>query len=291
VNFNSVTARVLFSTIRIDAHNGKTGSIGTGFLFQVKREENEFLFIITNRHVVEGCTAAKFSLTRAKGNEPAIGKRTNINIPNDFDEWWQFPNDPNVDLAVAPFAALLRYVERGRWKIFCPAVPEDTIPNRTVLSILDCLEPIFFVGYPTGLYDHKNNLPIFRQGTTATPLEIDFEGKKQFLIDAAVFPGSSGSPVFWYPVGRNLSEITGGLYLEAQRSFFFLGILTGGFIQEEKGSIVRIPIPTTLPAQFEYHQMINLGWVIKASVIVDFIDELIRKGIFVPWKVQTTVPR
>ena len=281
MNFNSVTAKVLFSTIRIEAYKGQTCSIGTGFLFQVKREESDLLFVITNRHVVEGCTSAKFILTRAKGPAPSIGQRTNIDIPNDFDKWWQFPDDPEIDLAVGPLAALLSYVQQGGRTIFFRSIHEEAIPNRTVLSILDCLEQIFFVGYPIGLYDQANNLPILRQGTTATPLEIDFEGKKQFLIDAAVFPGSSGSPVFWYPVGRNLSDINGGLYLEAQRSFFFLGILTGAFRHKEKGSIVPIPIPTTLPAQFEYHQMINLGWVIKASVIVDFIDELINRGKFV----------
>ena len=41
-------------------------------------------------------------------------------------------------------------------------------------------------------------MPILRRGTTATPIALNFEGRPEFLIDAAVYPGSSGSPVFVY---------------------------------------------------------------------------------------------
>jgi len=52
------------------------------------------------------------------------------------------------------------------------------------------------VGYPIGLWDEKNNYPIFRKGITATHPANDYNGKSEFMIDAACFPGSSGSPVY-----------------------------------------------------------------------------------------------
>jgi hypothetical protein len=36
----------------------------------------------------------------------------------------------------------------------------------------------------------------FRRGMTATPPQLDYCGRPTFLIDASVFGGSSGSPVF-----------------------------------------------------------------------------------------------
>jgi hypothetical protein len=55
---------------------------------------------------------------------------------------------------------------------------------------------VTFIGYPNGIWDSKNLLPVVMRGTTASPIEVDFEGTPRFLIDASVFGGSSGSPVF-----------------------------------------------------------------------------------------------
>lgn len=57
-------------------------------------------------------------------------------------------------------------------------------------------QTVMFVGYPTGFFDQKNFLPILRSGTIASIPSVDFNGRPQILIDAQVFPGSSGSPVF-----------------------------------------------------------------------------------------------
>lgn len=40
----------------------------------------------------------------------------------------------------------------------------------------------------------------FRRGITATNINFDYNGKKEFVIDAACFPGSSGFPVFIWKV-------------------------------------------------------------------------------------------
>jgi hypothetical protein len=55
---------------------------------------------------------------------------------------------------------------------------------------------VLFVGYPNDVYDQVNNLPVIRAGKIASMPKVDFNGKPEFLIDAHVWPGSSGSPVF-----------------------------------------------------------------------------------------------
>ena len=55
---------------------------------------------------------------------------------------------------------------------------------------------VIFVGYPTGYYDVANNLPLLRRGVIASVPNVDFNGKGEIVIDAQIFPGSSGSPVF-----------------------------------------------------------------------------------------------
>ncbi len=62
------------------------------------------------------------------------------------------------------------------------------------------------VGYPVGLWDSVNNMPILRRGSTATLLDWTYEGRQEFVIDAACFPGSSGSPVFKYTVGDYIQQ-------------------------------------------------------------------------------------
>ena len=75
---------------------------------------------------------------------------------------------------------------------------------------LNALEDIIFVGYPEGIIDQLNIVPLFRKGSTATPYFLDFESLPVFLIDATALPGSSGSPVFLvdnFPLYQNNQDI------------------------------------------------------------------------------------
>ena len=75
------------------------------------------------------------------------------------------------------------------------------IPSKEQMDKFSAIENITFIGYPSGLYDEKNKMSIIRQGITATPIWNNFKGEDVFLIDAGVFPGSSGSPVFIFNQG------------------------------------------------------------------------------------------
>jgi hypothetical protein len=102
-----------------------------------------------------------------------------------------------------------------------------------ILKGLDAVEEVLFIGYPCGIWDARNLLPIVRRGITATPIYIDFSGRKQFLIDASVFPGSSGSPVFIYNAGIYWDKKSGSTVVGHR--LFFLGILSEVFQMVDTG--------------------------------------------------------
>lgn len=99
---------------------------------------------------------------------------------------------------------------------------------------------------------------LIRKGITSTHLKFDYNGKKEFLIDMACFPGSSGSPIFFC----NESS-----YTQGNATFFgsrckLLGLLYGGPQHTSTGSVVFENIPTNPKAIIQIPN--NLGVVVKA---------------------------
>jgi hypothetical protein len=135
--------------------------------------------------------------------------------------------DPEVDLAIVPLRPLERAARDLGVQLYYHAIDSQRIPDAATVRGFDALEDVLFVGYPSGVWDQVNLMPILRRGTTATPLELEFEGHKQFLIDAAVYPGSSGSPVF---VVRDDPLRPRG---DAARTIWFAGVIAAVFFREE----------------------------------------------------------
>ena len=137
----------------------------------------------------------------------------------------------------------------------------------------DAIEDVLFVGYPNGIFDQKNHLPIMRRGITASPYNVDFNGSKKFLIDAQVFPGSSGSPVFIKE--QNLRNGTLRLGTE---NYFFVGIISKVFHRDETGDLIESVVPTSPNANsFSVKQMIGLGICEKSNQILELIDLVNKK--------------
>ena len=77
----------------------------------------------------------------------------------------------------------------------------DLIINVTDYKSISDIEDIIFVWYPDWIYDKANNRPIVRKGLDGISVKYNFEGKPLFLIDASVYGGASGSPVYLYSNG------------------------------------------------------------------------------------------
>lgn len=104
---------------------------------------------------------------------------------------------------------------------------------------------------------------------TATPPYIDFDGRPEFIIDCACFPGSSGSPVLLYNAGTHVQK-DGNLAIGPRIKL--LGILWGGPQYSALGVIQAVPIPTAVQHVAVARIPNNLGFCVKAEQLLAFED-------------------
>lgn len=279
---NTFLKQLLFSTVRIvaDTDDPKKKSIGTGFLVAKKVNDTaQQIFLITNKHVIAKADdagkiigkfgKASFSFVKNEDNKPKLGDSVVINTENLTDIFLQH-QDENVDLAICNISDLYNQLSQNKQSIFIRTIPIEMIPAES--ENFDAIEDVLFVGYPNGIFDQKNHLPIMRRGITASPYNVDFNGGKKFLIDAQVFPGSSGSPVFIKE--QNLRNGTLKLGTE---NYFFVGIISKVFHRDATGDLIESVAPTSPTTNsFSVKQMIGLGICEKSNQILELI-ELVNK--------------
>lgn len=267
-DFKHPIEELIHSTVRIECvlANGAT-STGSGYFYVFfESEDKQVPCIVTNKHVVNGAIKGSISLTLAKDNKPLLGQMKTFEI-NDFENQCIPHPEHNVDLAIFPIAPLLSQIENTNHQFHIVPLAKPVIASPQLLSKLSTMEEIIMIGYPNGIWDSQHNLPIIRRGITATHPKLPYNGKKEFVIDAACFPGSSGSPVFLANIGSFLDE-KGALC--AGNRVALLGTLYAGPIRKATGEIEVIEVPTDTKAISTTDIMINLGYVIQASKLDDF---------------------
>ncbi len=269
----TVTEQALFATMRIETDTPDGVGTGTAFSFGYAHDGREWGFMVTNKHVIAGATTGRFFFTRGEGDRPLVGERYDFEI-SDFAALWHGHPDADVDITVAPMGGLIHYMGSRSMRPFFRSIPSNYVPTEEEVRDMDAVEDVMFVGYPNGIFDTKNLMPIVRRGITATPFQIDYEGEPKFLIDASVFPGSSGSPVFLFDSGGYMSR-TGTYNLGVSR-VMFLGVISAVAIAEQRGRIDFAPIPTQQTPIVRMDQMLNLGIVFKASTVVEAARDLLR---------------
>ena len=181
----------------------------------------------------------------------------------------------DVDIAVFPLNPIFKILEERGVTPFFSVVDAKLLPENSPFGDLNALERILFVGYPNGVYDAINNLPVIRSGITATPPVVDYEGRPRFLIDASVFPGSSGSPIFAYDRGAWLSGTS--KWTVGSERVVFLGVLASVLYRELDGSLEFRDIPTATQAVPVNKEMIDLGVAHKAVTVVETIEAEVRR--------------
>jgi len=275
------SAGLFFCTTRIEAKSadGKQTGTGTGFIFSypiesedsISSNQTRILFIVTCKHVVNNFASATFSFVQSKDGKPDLGQKCGVVVP-DLQSMVFYDPDPKVDVALIPFVPILEnFIAHGQMPYF-QALGKNLIPSREAAEDLSAIQPIVFVGYPYGMHDEINLLPLARRGFTASPYVVDFNGLPLFLIDANVFPGSSGSPVLVLDEGSYPSANG----LRAGNRAYFLGLISQSYFYTKEGVIQFKPIPTQLVPVYEEHQYFNLGAVIKAKAILSTITKFLK---------------
>jgi hypothetical protein len=180
----SITEQLVHSTVRIEASDAAGNkSSGTGFIVNLlPRADLAVPVVVTNKHVVKGQATGNIHFTM-KGADglPKYGEQHKLLILSFSNEWIGHP-DPSIDLCIFPLAPAVQQLASIGKDPFFIAADRTAFPNEKEMADLLAIEDVVMVGYPNGLWDSKNNLPIVRKGITATPAFIDYEGRSEFWV-------------------------------------------------------------------------------------------------------------
>ena len=206
--------------------SGSVHWMGTGFFVSKDVGEGKsFVFLITNRHVLEG---KKSAVIRLKAKD--TGKLQEVDLPlADENGRRLYSVNPNAGVDIA---AIL--MEAGRLEgIYSKLLSFDF--DAHALTSDEFLEQggdagsmVYMLGFPMELVEDCSNTPICRMGCVARMDPAEISESRHFLLDIQNFPGNSGSPVVSKP---ELTRIEGTKSLERAA---LIGIVHGYFPYEEK---------------------------------------------------------
>ncbi len=243
----SMTDALLYTAVLLNVvgEDGSTGQ-GTAFFYQLRAEEQDYVFLVTNRHVVEGCHSVAIVVhcgdKVASADRPTMPNGTTLQIETvNAGVAWSL--HPEFDLAIMPMGKLLLDAEKNGTCVMYRALREEAIPDDAALRSLTTVENVLMLGFPRGLWDDVNCYPLFRRGITATHPLLDYGGEPVGVVDIACFHGSSGSPIMIAEPGA--ISFSDGAMVRGSR-FYLLGLLASAPTFSVDGEIVIRDVPTAL---------------------------------------------
>lgn len=260
----TIQEQLLYTTLRVerlDTH-GNILTIGTGFILSRPVDETQLkLYLVSNKHIILGADAIAFTFSNGNNGQPIPGKSTRITISEIKDKIIGHLN-PDIDIAVLEFTNLFNLYSG---KFFFKCIHYDMLStfDEPELSVA---ENVLFIGYPENRYDVVNNLPLIRQGLIASNPKNDYNGNPVFIIDAQVFPGSSGSPVIIDLTYENMRN--GQIILGGDRKIKVLGIVAETMIRNNQLQAVQTGVRVTV------QEVLGLGVVFKSTAIKELIDSM-----------------
>ena len=252
-----LATQLMYTTVPIWVDRGGTdGETATAFLVMVPTEpdgKQSIPFAVTARHVTEGAKRVVVEFSEADADQPSQ-RRIRAAIPSEAALQHV---SRELDLVALPVAPILNHLEASGRRIFLRSIAPDLLPSDRVLATFSAAEELLFVGYAAGIYEAGPLLPIMRRGITATPLWSEFENKPAFLVDATVYPGFSGSPIFAYSRG----------YYPSETRAYFVGMLSAA---------VSASSPGAEP------WAVGLGQAIKGANVWSFLRSIVSQLLYTP---------
>lgn len=251
--------QIPFITAKINICLQDKEHFGTGFYYNAPLNDGTdqtITLLISNKHVFKD-TNATIRVTMKKTHQVDKNLNDSITMYSDgFKHVYTEHQDPEIDIACINATGMVKSDANLKYlydHFLKPIDYQIVAPGTSVI----------FAGYPAGYYDKFNNLPVIRTGSIASVPNLDFNGKGHILIDAQVFPGSSGSPVF----------------VSLGQEFRLLGIISDR-IMTNTGAIV-MPNPIVMPNLniIQMQEPLGFGLVIKQRYIKELINQAVGEFI------------
>jgi len=261
------------ATVRVENEWQKGG---TGFLVIRKIDPKQGkVFLVTNKHIIhfdpqvrEKALFLRLYLNVREKDGTVMGKPFQIPLREDDQKLWREHPNPDVDVLAIDITSLIN----SQPNIENTGAEYSLFATSAVLRKEDITEgeEILIIGYPLGLFSTRVYFPLVRQGIVASrigeKIRIRFHypsGETRnseipgFLVDAAVLPGSSGSPVVLKPIiGR---EVKGKIEMGMARPYLL------GVISATETASIRMQ-------ESDFPALAGLGIVFDADTIQETIE-------------------
>jgi hypothetical protein len=263
----ATTDAVGLCTVRLDcALVGGRSRKGTGFFHSFGLADGStHTIIVTNRHVVDGANAASFHVCAGDHQQQPVSGKHHC-IPIEDLPRYVTPHPEGLDLCAIDISGMTSFASSEGLTLCYRAINDDFHLSDYHIALTSAVEDVIVVGYPVGLWDSVNNRPVIRRGITATPLSVDFCGRPEFLIDAASFEGSSGSPVFLFQSHLAQAEADVLEVLSTPR-VRLVGILVEGEYHSKGAELIDVFPTSETGARASVDIPIHIGHVLKASAL------------------------
>lgn len=278
-DFNAVKCRQDFmaiSTVQLIATISTKTIFGTGFYYAVPHSTNPLkcqIVVMTNKHILEGADKLILICPVSDNGKISPGVSEMFTILQPFNRAHKHPSN-DVDLCAIPITALLEASkQRGRPILYAP-YSSELLADEKCYDDLRQLDSVLMIGYPSALRDNFNHQPIFRTGTFATNPSLNFQGRREFVLDIPNYGGSSGSPIilfdegkYWKHEGFNNATMVMG------SRFKLLGVNYATCLARSNGRVLLQPPDQNI---FPVESMIpnNTAFVIKASRIKELEKQI-----------------
>lgn len=260
--------QIMYNVVHIIMLDSSKKTIGTatGFLFGFcECDKGSVLSLVTNRHVLNGCSFIRASFTCEKvDHTPDTGNLLHLEIETSRTIF--HPNN-SIDLAILPLYEAVSAARSLGKELFYSRFTLENIPSDQEWADFSAIEKVVMSGFPKGLRDEFNNQPITRSGITATHPSLNFRGAPEFLIDMPCFEGCSGSPVLICDEGLVIDKRNGKVAIGSRVKL--LGIQHAIPLNEIKGYLATVPAADAVLAPI-VQSYLNLGFIIRSTELYAF---------------------
>ena len=252
---------------------------GTGFFFNRLSPKKgkgrqwrtvEGMWLVTNRHVLIprenereiAPSSITFHLRKFAGSDSLEWDAVQL-LPRDIERQARFHPKKSVDVATIDISDFMneRLKNSDQYGAYYGVSSEQFAGENNIH--VEAASDVIVVGYPRGFYDEVNLFPIIKSGIVASRWGANFLGQPYFLIDAKLFPGSSGSVVLSKPIDVVVKERR--MLFSEEKQFAFLGIYSG------EPQMHELPMELDDLTIIRKHSF-NLGVVWYAELVEETID-------------------